>query len=203
MNLSENTYGNTPAALYLVRVLNAYDNAAMTRNAGKRITASSKCVNELVDAYQFGALTAKTVANCLRLMRSEIAVPAVSSFQAPSPERLIEQLVRNVQIGLIKKAMRLCTISRKAERVMENPDMRAARYCHIGNGNPVVVKYSFVDSETSTLYVAGEVVQYEGREPVTYNKKFQFKEINDVTAELLMERSNRRCLRQGKPHMVK
>lgn len=204
MKLSEHTYGDTPAALYLVRALNELNDEAVTRSVGKRITANSKCVNDLVHAYSVGELPAKTVANCLRLIRQEVSIPSpITEF---SPNRLIEQLTRNVQIGLIKKAMRLCTVARKAERVMENPERRAStRTLNCEDGLWQEVHYSFIDSTSNEKYDAGYVYKSlygENPKPIPMTNIFNFDDIKDVTSELLMERSNRRCKRLGKPHMV-
>ena len=200
MSLSKNTYGDSPAALYLVRVLNEYNNSAVTRSVGKRITASSKCVNELVEAYQLNAMSAKSVANCLRLMRAEVSMPCPVS--APSPDRLIDQLTRNVQIGLIKKAMRLCTIARKAERVMENPDKRSANQkFSLSTAGVAQTLFEFKDSESGKTYTAGRALMFGTSKPCLLPKTFKFEDVQDVTAEILMERSDRRCKRLGKPHM--
>lgn len=200
MNLSATTFGDTPAAIYLVRTLNEYNSPALTRSVGKRITASSKCVNELVDAYSLNAMTAKSVANCLRLMRSEVSMPC--PLLAPSADRLVDQLTRNVQIGLIKRAMRLCTVARKAERVMENPEARASKKTFsLSTAGVAQVLYEFKDATSGNQYVAGRSVMFGTSKPAIIPKTFAFDDIKDVSSELLMERSNRRCKRLGKPHM--
>ncbi|PJB09487.1 MAG: hypothetical protein CO120_09880, partial [Gammaproteobacteria bacterium CG_4_9_14_3_um_filter_38_9] len=113
MNLDEKTFGDTPAAMYLARALNELNSLNTSRSAGKRITATRSQVADLEEAYIFGVLSSKTIANCLRLMRLEI-----TSQENPHTdhckERLIEQLIRNVQIGYIKKGLRLYSVARKA-----------------------------------------------------------------------------------------
>lgn len=202
MSLSENTFGDTPAALYLVRALNKLNNPSVGRSVGKRITSSSKCVNELVQSYSEGTMSAKSVANCLRLMRLEVS-SGISEYAFPCSQRLIDQLTRNVQIGLIKRAMRLCTIARKAERVMENPTQRG-KIINFTRGSVLgdSVQYSFTDSTTKEQYTAGSLFMYPGYPMVTITNRFDLNEIKDVTPELLMERSNRRCKRLGKAHTL-
>lgn len=205
MNLSENTFGDTPAALYLVRALNELNNPAVGRSVGKRITSNSKCVNELVQAYSEGTMSAKSVANCLRLIRLEVS-SGMPEYAFPCPQRLIDQLTRNVQIGLIKRAMRMCTIARKAERVMENPTQRGqvinfTAGSVFGKGIDSV-QYSFTDSTSKEQYTAGSLFTYPGYPMVAVTKRFDLNEIKDVTPELLMERSNRRCKRLGKAHTL-
>ena len=190
MNLDEKTFGDTPAAMYLARALNELNSLNLSRSAGKRITATRKQVVDLEEAYTVGVLPSKTVANCLRLMRLEIASQE-NPYTDRCKERLIEQLIRNVQIGYIKKGLRLCSVARKAERKLEVASLEDG----FGELSYTVKLYD----RQSEKYVNAGVINSEGLKTKTVVFS---SEVETVTPEVLMTRSNRRCARQGKPHMA-
>lgn len=200
--LSETTYGSTPAAVYLARTLNTLGNKTLMRNVGKRIVSSNKAVADLVRSYELCFLTAKTLANCLRLMREEISIAEIPEDK--SPEKLVEQLTRNIQIGVIKQGIRLSTLARKAERVMESPISRCNfSKCTAEN----VIEFWFKDSNSNKIYPAGSAFIEKDKHGTiignnNYPSVFQIKDVNDITPELLMRRSNKRCARLNKPHMT-
>lgn len=214
---SETTFGRTPAAMYLARELKALGSDSMTRNVGKQITATSRAVNDLLFAYSEGALSPKTVANCLRLMRQEVSYevtyfPSSLEVEASqidkaeaqfSKERLISQLRRNVQIGMIKRGLRLCTVARKAEHVMASPEKRSSSMIpqtHLWRDS---LTFQFFDSSTQAFYDAGTLSLASDGEVYVEQKLFSPDEINDITPDTLIERSERRCIRLKKPHTVK
>lgn len=196
-NMNEKTFGSTPAAMYLARTLNELGNESLKRSVGRRITSTTSAVNDLVGSYERGFLPAKTVANCLRLMREEVTKDEDSVFwmdldlrsKKQSLYHLVDKLRRNVQIGAIKRGIRLCQIARKAEHVMKSP------YGLFDDGT----KY-FQDIQSGRVFEAGKIFEYMGFD-ITAVKKFNRDEVSDVTPELLVERSNKRCKRLGKPHM--
>jgi len=190
MNLDEKTFGDTPAAMYLARALNELNSLNLSRSAGKRITATRKQVLDLEEAYTVGVLPSKTVANCLRLMRLEIASQE-NPYTDRCKERLIEQLIRNVQIGYIKKGLRLCSVARKAERKLEVASLEDG----FGELSYTVKLYD----RQSEKYVNAGVINSEGLKTKTVVFS---SEVETVTPEVLMTRSNRRCARLGKPHMA-
>jgi hypothetical protein len=190
MNLDENTFGDTPAAMYLVRALNELDSLRMLRSAGKRITATRKQIVDLEEAYTVGVLPSKTVANCLRLMRLDITSQE-NPYTDYGKERLIEQLIRNVQIGYVKKGMRLCSVARKAERKLEVSTLE-------DGGNKLIHIVKLYDRQ-SEKYIPVGIINSEG---VKTKTTVFSSEVETVTPEVLMARSNRRCARLGKPHMA-
>jgi hypothetical protein len=190
------TFGNTPAALYLVRELTRLNNKSLTRTIGKRITTTTKAVNELVNAYSENRISPKTLANTMRLMREEVVNEVVLTDDPD--EQFAHRLRKNVQVGSIKQAIRVSTIARKDERVMVDPINRA-RSVKLPDGD---TEYVFRDSESGILHVAGwSFIDSNGEKymGVTYPT---ISEVDGNTAVKLMERSDKRCLRQGKPHMV-
>jgi hypothetical protein len=209
--MDEKTYGNTPAAMYLVRVLNKIDNKALTRSVSRRIKNTASTVNELLKAYEYGLLSPGSLSNTLRLMRLEISdnqeiLPDNFDVADIWDTALVDKLRRNVQIGHIKYAIRLSTLGRKVEQAMQAPQKRAI--C-IG-----VTEYE--DGELWTYDVrlawdddnhvrAGEVFDSKTTQTRYVNVNLPTRDnfTDSVSAKLLHERSDKRCLRQGKPHMVK
>jgi len=190
MNLDEKTFGNTPAAMYLARALNELNSLNTSRSAGKRITATRSQVADLEEAYTIGVLPSKTVANCLRLMRLEITSQE-NPYIDHSKERLIEQLTRNVQIGYIKKGLRLCSVARKAERKLEVSTLE--------DGFGELTHTVKLFDRQSGKYINAGIIDASGHK----SKITVFSDdVETVTPEVLMTRSNRRCARQGKPHMA-
>ena len=190
MNLDEKTFGDTPAAMYLARALNELNSLNTSRSAGKRITATRSQVADLEEAYTIGVLPSKTVANCLRLMRLEITSQE-NPYIDHSKERLIEQLTRNVQIGYIKKGLRLCSVARKAERKLEVSTLE--------DGFGELTHTVKLFDRQSGKYINAGIIDASGHK----SKITVFSDdVETVTPELLMARSNRRCSRQGKPHMA-
>lgn len=191
--IDQNTFGKTPAAKYLARELSRPGNDVLIKSVTRRIVSTNTAVNDLVSAYECERLSAKTLANCLRLMREEIA--------KENSVNIIDQLRQNVQIGLIKRGIRQSTIARKAERVMVSPETRsifsAPQFC-TGENKPYAVHYEFKDKTSGHIYGAGLKTIPDG---ISHVYRVYADSVKDVSPEILMERSNRRCARQGKPHM--
>jgi len=182
--MKENTFGSTPAAMYLVRKLNELNDPIVSRSVSRRITTTKTHVADLIAAYQSGFLSPKTMANTLRLMREEVAT---SELNAPE---FVYKLAVNVQIGAIRQAMRLASVARKAETRMNNP----ALINTTSDGHTGFTHYWF-DHQTKTYIKAGRTVD---NTPMT--KIFKLEEVSDITPELLHMRSLRRCIRLEKDH---
>jgi len=192
--MKETTFGGTPAAKYLAQYLSEYQNAALVRSVGKRITATATQVRELVTAYQCEYLSAKTVANSLRLMREDI------SFGDSCGEELVDQLTRNVQIGHIKRGMRICQFARKFERVMVDPENRAREVRRTDQSGYEVSEYLITDRQSGKELVAGRSF-YSVDEDVETARVTSIAEsdsIPEVTAAILQDRSDRRLKRLNK-----
>jgi hypothetical protein len=201
--IPETTFGNTPAAMYLARKLNEAQDVALLRSTGRRITATFHQTKQLVAAYEQGTgnggIDTKTLANCLRLMREEITNEYVP---CAIEHIIISQLRRNVQIGHIKRAIRLATIARKAERVMTSPDMKASDVSGKATSNVTEFSYYFTDSQSNKKYLAGVTIRDDADENFVLIHKFNLSDVETITPELLHERSERRCIRLKKPHTI-
>ncbi len=183
------TFGSTPAAQYLARIINERNPLAM-KSCSNRIRTFNTNVNEIEDSVAAGYMTAHVAANLLRLLRDEATLIELDPSIAEA--KFISQLLRNVIIGHIKRAIRRVSTLRKIESGNVNlPKIRAKGSRVVRNAGESI--YSILG------YVAG--VEYSDGD---YYRQFpDYEAIEDgTTPELLMERSNRRCLRQNKPHMT-
>ncbi len=184
MNLSENTFGSTPASMYLVRKLNEYNDPIITKSVSRRVVTTKTHVADLVAAYQSGFLSPKTMANTLRLMRLEVSQ---AKLEDPS---FIYQLTANVQIGAIKQAIRLASVARKAQTRMNNPAL-----VNTTPDSLTGFTHYWFDHQTKTYIKAGRTV-----DDIPMTKIFKLDEVSDITSELLHARSLQRCKRLGKEH---
>ena len=190
--LDEKTFGATPAAMYLVRTLNEIDNPVLTRSTGKRITVTCSMVAELVDAYEVGWISAKVLANTMRLMREEVTNDVMVA--CTRQDQLVDKLRRNVQIGYIKKAIRQATVARKCETVMTAPHRKGIHFSTVGEAKEI----AYFDNQLDKHVHAGWI--FDNGSSVT--QPIIKDEVETVTPQLLHERSLRRCKRQGKPHAI-
>lgn len=188
-NMKENTFGNTPAAMYLVRKLNELNDPIVSKSVSRRIVTTKTHVANLVAAYQSGFLSPKTMANSLRLMREE-----VTSSELNAPE-FVYKLAVNVQIGAIKQALRLATVARKAQTRMNNPNLTSVT--PIEEIGLTGFTHWWYDHQSNKYMRAGRTI-----DDVQMTKIFKLDEVSDITPELLHERSNARCKRLGKPHVI-
>lgn len=180
------TFGATPAAQYLVRIISER-NPFIMKTCSNRIRTFNTNVKEIENAVACGQMSAHVAANLLRLLRNDAA--AITLADDVVEGKFIAQLLRNIIIGHIKRAIRRVTTIRKIENGNVNlhkVQRKAAK--SIGSDGNI---YSILG------YIAG--IEDEDGYERTYPNYEQI--VDGTTPELLMERSNRRCLRQGKQHM--
>ena len=137
-------------------------------------------------------MTAHVAANLLRLLRDEAT--KIEFDDTVVDGKFIAQLLRNVIIGNIKRAIRAVSTLRKIEVGNVNLKKIARKGATYRNGtDSEVISYEILG------YAAGMVTK-DGQ----YSRQFpDYASITDpTTPELLAERSDRRCLRQGKAHMI-
>jgi hypothetical protein len=198
--IPETTFGNTPAAMYLCRKLNEAKNPIILRSYGRRITGTFSQVKQLVEAYECGSIEPKTMANCLRLLREEVSAHRFAVT-------IEEQLCRNVQIGHIKRALRLAQVARKAARVMTSPENKSLGSILTPGDGGVMVDYFFRDSESGLRFKAGSVytvfdADTQVPEDFTIVHRPAQESVDHITPEVLHARSIRRCIRLKKPHVT-
>jgi hypothetical protein len=193
--LDLNTFGASPAAEYLARTLNTLDNSTLTRNISRSIAKTATQVAELVTAYDCGNLSAKTVANSLRLMRSDVQLPW-QFLDEKSLNTLVVKLAINIQIAHIKRAMRMCFSAKKSERVMANPTARGIPVDMEGTGGGITIMY--YDKELKGHVTAG----YIDPDGEKWNQQVGLEEVQVISDELLHARSAKRCIRLKKAHTL-
>lgn len=189
MSYDLNTFSNTPAGQYLTRIINERNPGAM-KSCSNRIRTFNTNVNEIESAVANGFMSAHVAANLLRLLRTDATGIELNADVVEG--KFISQLLRNVIIGHIKRAIRRVTTMRKIES---------------GNVNlpKVRVKGALTTMRDghSVYNILGHVAGVEYTDGSYYRQFPDYEELQDgTTPELLMERSNRRCLRQNKPHMM-
>jgi hypothetical protein len=189
MSYDLNTFSNTPAGQYLTRIINERNPGAM-KSCSNRIRTFNTNVNEIEDAVADEYMSAHVAANLLRLLRNDAATIELGADVVEG--KFISQLLRNVIIGHIKRAIRRVTTMRKIESGNVNLPKVRAKGARIACGKG-----------DSVYNILGHVAGVEFADGSYYRQFPVYTELEDsTTPELLMERSNRRCLRQQKPHMV-
>lgn len=191
MTIELYTFGKTPAAKFLARTINDRNLKIVTACTNRARTFNTN-VNEIRRCVATGTMSAHVAANLLRLLRDEATKIEFDSSVIEG--KFIAQLLRNVIIGNIKRAIRATSTLRKIEVGNVNLNKVARKGSPYNNGlEEEVVSYSILG------YAAGTVTK-DGQ----YNRQFpDYNSISDpTTPELLAERSDRRCLRQGKSHMT-
>jgi hypothetical protein len=184
------TFGKTPAGLYLVRFLNE-NNPRAGKACSVRAQTFNMNVNQIEQAVRTG-MTPRVAANLLRLLRDE-ATTIDFDDTIIKDGKFIAQLLRNVIIGNIKRALRVVSTLRKIENGNTNPAQlsRKAAVHTIPGINATY--YTILGYPAGVIHDDGDFY----RQIPDYDQIF-----DETTPELLMERSDRRCLRQGKPHMI-
>ena len=190
MNIAIDTFGNTPAAKYLARLLNELNNKNVLSAVGKRITATSRQVTELADAYEVNMISPKTLGNCLRLMREDIVIePEIINC-----DRIISQLCSNVRIGFIKRLMFTAKLASKADSLMNRPNSLKTSFTENG-----IKEFWYFDKESDQNILAGiEVLDDNGGTNYIGPYFPAFDRYQKITPRLLNERSEKRCARLNK-----
>lgn len=194
MNLDENTFGKSPAANYLVRELNYYNDKKLTRSCTVRVNVFYRNVSAIVESVGANNMSAKVAANLLRLLRED-----ATKITMDVNTEFVCNLLRNTIIGHIKSAMRKTETIRK----IENGNSTYQNLRHRGSINHV---YSSTDRTVYNIlgYIAGEtqLISYDhsGGQTMLYSREFPHIDtiIDPITPELLHTRSVMRCKRLGK-----
>lgn len=186
------TYGKTPAAIYLERAIEGEPNS-VKRSVGQSISNTKRQVHELLDSFERDALTSKTVANILRLMREDVS--------RNRKDTLISMLSSNVQIGHIKRAIRLMTEQRKNETMMNKPSVLERFSYEEYRPKNFPRGEIYVKRITRNGEVIGECMKFDDGYVSSYAIKVDIY-TEDKTPEELMEKSIKRLERLGKHQEV-
>jgi hypothetical protein len=179
--IDENTFGKNPAAKFLARELNKINDQKLNTIAGHRITSTSTAVGELVTSYDNGHISLKTFSFIINLMRTNI-------IETNNPPELVYQLIRNIQLSYIRSSLRKAEIAKRI-------DKSTTRKMKNAKPQKMVV---YVDKSTGVSY--NICSSFDGS---FIKNKVPLSHIQDKkTSTLLSQKSDARCLRQGKPHML-
>ena len=193
-----NTFGKSPAAHYLTRLLIDLGDKQLTRACTVRLNYFNENVKSIKQSVDDNSMTAKVAANLFRMLREEATKIELEPQDSPV-FKFVSQLLRNTIIGNIKVSIRGCTVIRKIENgnVSESKLKRVGKKLESDSDdalcNKGAKKYSILS------YTAGYVFEQD-KEPWRLMRTTpSLNEIKDlVTPEILHSRSLKRCKRMGK-----
>ena len=115
--LHHNTFGDTPAAIYLAELLNRRNDPVLARKTAKILAEGRELVADLARAHlEFDALTTKTLARLIPLLSEYFQTKAAESLRAVDDH--IANLTINVLEGSLKTWKNRVQQARRSERTM-------------------------------------------------------------------------------------
>lgn len=112
--LEPHTFGDAPAALYLVEVLNQRQNPLLSRKVGRVLAENRRLLSEVTRAHlDYDVLSTKALAQLLVLLSSHHPV-AVQGIAAKDPH--VANLTLNVLQGAVKTWKRRVEHARRQQR---------------------------------------------------------------------------------------
>ena len=179
--LDKYTLGKTPAAIYLIEFLNT-QGTFKDRNVLKFINDFRSTLQELANAVYADEISIRTLTIFCELKRVQLDV-VTPNYYASGIDPLVVDLLRNIILGDIKKYTRMANKFKSVNRSL----ISVARN-H---------KLNVSDDEYQIDIKGVTVVIDENNQAHT---DLRFKDIEDeVTPEVLQERSKRKLERLGKP----
>lgn len=106
--LDKNTFGNTPAAIYLADRLNEVDNSKQTRKVSTFINSIRSMLKQAIEAHEYGYLSLKTlyfIADSLSI-KVHNSVDDLLKVTEDAIDPLVVNLTANILIGEIKSIKR-------------------------------------------------------------------------------------------------
>ena len=190
--LQLNSFGKSPAAEHLVRQLNALTvgKSEASRSVSKSIRLFNENIKCILEAVDHEAMTAKVAANLLRLLRSEAQTVNIQAWDDAGvcTREHITNLTRNVVIGNIKQAIRKITVIRQVQN-NSSTFAKAKRSGQVSDCLGRKCSVEVMGHPAGYLTHQGVWVQWT---PFTWTIE------DEVTAEILHERSDRRQARKEK-----
>lgn len=109
--LDRNTFGKTPAAIYLADRLNIIDNSVYTRKMSKQIHAFQGIISDAIKAQESGKIEMKTFNWIMEKVRQDVKLKASNFFNDESVnesvhDKLSCNLFENILIGELKSVNR-------------------------------------------------------------------------------------------------
>lgn len=120
MTLDSRTFGEAPAALYLVELLNRRNDQTLTRKVSKTLATQRETLNELGNAHlEYDVLTIKAFGRLLTLMSEHNQTKATEHIAKHDP--FIAHLVVNILEGGVKTwKRRIAEAARKQSSIARN-----------------------------------------------------------------------------------
>jgi len=190
--LDLNTFGKTPAAIYLVDRLNFLNDKKLTRKISSKINSTKAIIAEAVNAHEAGLISTHTLSFIAATLRSKVDTSWDNTNwnnteQIQKQEELPINLMKNLLIGELKN------IIRKASKVKHLKKRQQKIVSEINNDVlfPVnLLKQSFKTSDGLELVNTKEVLTV---------KKIMLKNVTDpITSEVLIEKSRAKLIRKNK-----
>ena len=117
LNLSKNTFGKTPAALYLTLYLNEKGDRTLVRKVGRMLDGFRETINDLICSHLHTDEMKAASFNRLMALVSDNGREAAKRI----PDKLASELVTNLIVGEIKswktRAMHTARLQRTVQRL--------------------------------------------------------------------------------------
>lgn len=172
--MEANTYGKTPAAVYLSAYLTQLGKPLVAKRTGKILTGFRNTFSQLEKANLKGILSAHNLARVISSMRS--------GFQVDVGDELASNLVTNILVGEMKTLLRKASEIRKIEmhqrRVVGNA--RILSQGEIVNQKGYKVARIGQDEIILPQYTVGEVRDEINADTLTEKWKVKMKRRNKV-----------------------
>lgn len=184
--LEKNTYGKTPAAIYLAEVMS--NHPQKVRMVGKTLNSYRTALADLEKSYEAGTMQKRTFGRYLGIERLKLA--QTREYLKQSCDELVVNLVLNVMTGDLNRLLRIYS---KMNSLQRSTLARAMNVYKQAESKPEEVQ--IVNKEDGSNIA----VKFINNSTAVLKEKLKFSDIPDViTAETLMEKSLTRLNRLGK-----
>ncbi|NCP98406.1 hypothetical protein GW796_00835 [archaeon] len=170
MNLDKNTFGKTPAALYLADYLNTLDQPLVAKRTGKIMSGFRNTILQLAKANDAGILTAHNLARVISSMRSNLFIEVGDS--------LASNLVTNIIVGEMKILLRKSSDIRKIEIMQKKVSPSNSKIGNITNKKGYVIANVTEDEVNLQKYTVNELTDEINADTLTEKWKIKMDKRN-------------------------
>jgi hypothetical protein len=114
-----NTYGKTPACIYLAFQLTQVGNPRLANRVGQSLTAFREQVRGLEKANDAKLMSGHNVAQLANLLYVVADEQHEKFSNAPWSQPLVANLVRNIMVGELKSLLRRCGQAKQAQKDLQ------------------------------------------------------------------------------------
>lgn len=118
-NLDLNTYGKSPACIYLAYQLTQIGNQKLASRVGQSLTAFREQTRALERSNEANTMSGHTVAALANLLYVVADEQHEKYRSAPWNQPLIANLVRNIMVGELKSLLRRCSSAKQANKDLQ------------------------------------------------------------------------------------